>query len=105
MSYIRLGPADALPPGEAVAVDFEGRSIGLFNVGGQFFAVGDECLHMGAPLSQGDVRGTTVSCPWHGWCYDLATGERLGRQGSALPTYPVTVRDGWIVLEEGNDDA
>jgi len=96
---IRIAPAADLPAGQAVRVDIDGQAIALFNLGGVLRAVDDECLHMGASLSTGSVRDGVVACPWHGWCYDLATGARVGRMGSPLGTYPVAVEDGWITLE------
>jgi len=82
-----------------VRLDLDGQQIALFNVEGRFFALDDECLHMGASLSEGQVEGGAVLCPWHKWCYDLETGERIGRRGSPTRAYKVVVRDGWITLE------
>src|SRR6516225_7543157 len=55
-----------VPPGEAAAFTIEGQKIALFNVEGTYYAIGDTCTHRGGPLSEGDVQGTRVTCPWHG---------------------------------------
>ena len=54
-----------------------GRRLALFNVDGTFYAIDDTCTHSGGPLSEGDVEGTEVSCPWHGACFSLTDGRVL----------------------------
>lgn len=64
-----------LPPGSATCIEVEGKRLALFNVGGTYFAIDDECPHSGGPLSEGDVDGSQVECPWHGAVFDLADGS------------------------------
>jgi len=80
-----------LPVGERRIVDVKGRSIGVFNVHGEYYAIRNLCPHEGAPLCRGIVTGTTlpsqpgeyiwakdgeiVRCPWHGWEFDITTGQ------------------------------
>ena len=66
-----------LPPGTAMAIDVEGRRLALFNVDGTYYAIDDTCTHSGGPLSEGDIEGTQVSCPWHGACFNLTDGSVL----------------------------
>ena len=82
---------DEVGPGERTIMEIGGRSIGLFNVNGEYRAVLNLCPHAFAPVCQGSVRGTTaisqpgtyrwhkegqiLACPWHGWEFDLLTGE------------------------------
>jgi 3-phenylpropionate/trans-cinnamate dioxygenase ferredoxin subunit len=86
-----IGPVDWLPPGTQRRVEVLGRAIAIFNVSGRFYALRDVCPHQGAPLSAGVVVSVLnadrpgeydfcpnrkhVRCPWHGWEYDLATGQ------------------------------
>jgi len=95
---VEIAPVSALPVGKSARVELDGEQIALFNVDGYVYALADECLHMGASLSEGTVARRTVICPWHRRCYDLATGARVGRPGSPTRVYPVEIRDGWIVL-------
>jgi nitrite reductase (NADH) small subunit len=107
--------ASELPPGERRIVEVEGRSIGVFNVNGTYYALRNACPHQGAPLCRGSVQGTAqdsrpgeyvwgregeiLRCPWHGWEFDLDTGRSLlepDRVG--VMTYQVSVRDGTVVL-------
>jgi nitrite reductase/ring-hydroxylating ferredoxin subunit len=81
-----------------VRVDIDGLCVALFRLNDKFYAIEDACLHMGGPLSEGSVNQGIVMCPWHKWQYDLGTGERVDRRGSPARTYPVEVRDGWILL-------
>ena len=82
-----------IPPGRRLIVDIAGRSIGVFNAGGVFYAVRNSCPHQGGPLCLGPTVGLATSsrpgeieytregdilrCPWHGWEFDLATGRSV----------------------------
>ena len=105
---------DEIPPGSRKLVDVDGRTIGVFNVAGTFVAVLNVCPHELAPVCLGQVRGTTLpsapgeyrwgregeilACPWHGWEFDLLTGEALADPRKRLRRYPVTVRDDTVFL-------
>lgn len=71
MTVARAG--DILP-GTARQVTVDDRWVGLFNVDGQFRALDNLCLHRGGPLCEGHVKNGIVTCPWHGWQYEVATG-------------------------------
>jgi len=93
MSAHPIGRASALPPGSRTIVEVEGRSIGVFNVGGRYYALRNRCPHQGAPLCLGSIGGTTrpsapgeyvweregeiLRCPWHGWEFDITTGRSV----------------------------
>ena len=74
--FIKVANISDVPVGQAVIVEVSGRSIALFNVNGQFYALDNVCPHRGGPLGEGfvDRNNMTVQCPWHGWIYSLATG-------------------------------
>lgn len=97
-----------LPPGERKLVDAEGRSIGVFNVGGQFYALRNSCPHQAAPLCLGSIKGMTLPskpgeyvwaregeilrCPWHGWEFDIKTGGSIfNPHKTRVKAYDVTV--------------
>lgn len=77
--FIRVANIAEIPVGQSVVVEIQGRTIALFNVDGQFYALDNTCMHRGGPLGEGfvDARNLTVQCPWHGWVYSLATGSSL----------------------------
>ena len=97
-----------IPPGGRKIVEVAGRSIGVFNVGGAFFALRNRCPHQGGPLCQGPLAGAAVSsrpgeyeyvrdgeilrCPWHGWEFDVRTGQSwFDPARLRVRTYEVTV--------------
>lgn len=109
--------AAELPPGSKRIVDDEttGLSLGVFNIGGEFYAVKNVCPHLGAPLCLGtvhathrpgavfefrpDLQGRVLRCPWHGWEFDIVTGKGLYDRSSRVATYPCTVdEDGDVVV-------
>ena len=73
--FVRVIAAADLAPGACTEVAVEGRALALYNVGGQFYATANQCLHRGGPLGQGMLDGTAVWCPWHAWSWDVRTGE------------------------------
>ena len=77
---LKIAKTKDVPPGQAAPFTIEGQKIALFNVEGTYYAIGDTCTHRGGPLSEGDVQGTRVTCPWHGADFDLKTGAVLGQE-------------------------
>ncbi len=73
--FVKLATVQELPVGGAKEVEFEGRVYALFNVAGEILVIDGICPHQGGPLAEGDVEGTTVTCPWHGWQFDVRTGK------------------------------
>lgn len=99
---------DEFPPGERKIVEAGRRSIGVFRVGDSFFAINNHCPHQGGPLCLGRTKpwvsstgpgefvlaedDALLACPWHGWEYDLATGQSfLGPGEAPVRTYEVSV--------------
>ncbi|MEJ2887376.1 Rieske (2Fe-2S) protein [Actinomycetospora aeridis] len=106
---------DELPPGTRKIVEVDGRSIGVFNVGGRLHALRNTCPHQGAPLCLGTVGGTMadgapgqyvparegeiLTCPWHGWEFDLTTGRSLVDPArTRVRAYEVTVDGDAVIL-------
>jgi nitrite reductase/ring-hydroxylating ferredoxin subunit len=77
MPFIPVATVQEVPPGKAKQIKVNGRTLALFNVGGAFHAIDDTCPHRGGPLSEGDLIGTEVTCPWHGACFDVTSGAHL----------------------------
>ena len=103
-----VGTVAELPPGSRKIVDVEGRSIGVFNVDGNFYALRNSCPHQAAPLCRGSIKGMTTStgpgqdqyvregeilrCPWHGWEFDLTNGRSIFNPHKVrVKSYEVTV--------------
>ena len=77
MAYIKVATVEEVAPGTGKQVTVNGRTLALFNVNGTFYALDDTCTHRGGPLSEGEIVGTEVICPWHGAHFDLTTGAHL----------------------------
>ena len=84
--------------GQARVVEVDGRSIAVFNVAGQFYAIDNLCPHRGGPLGEGDVEGKIVICPWHAWRWDVTTGANANNPAVRVACYPVTVEAGSIFV-------
>lgn len=112
---VAVAQVNELPVGERKVVDVDGKSIGVFNVNGDYVAVLNVCPHELAPVCLGRVTGTTLpstpgeplqwaregeilACPWHGWEFDLKTGQALADKRH-LRMYSVCVEDGVVFVE------
>lgn len=129
-----VGRAKDMPPGSRKLVDVKGVSIGVFNVNEQFFALRNSCPHQGAPLCRGKITGTTlankpfevqygregeiIKCPWHGWEFDITSGQsvfnphkvkvrtyevtvegpEIDDEDPSIETFPVTVEEGTVYV-------
>jgi nitrite reductase/ring-hydroxylating ferredoxin subunit len=72
--FVKVARRDEIPDGTGKTIEAGGRLIALFNSGGAFHAIDNACGHRGGPLGEGEVYGTRVVCPLHGWEYDFTTG-------------------------------
>lgn len=86
-----VAKASDLSPGEGRVVEVGGRSVALFNVDGEFHAIDNTCVHRGGPLGEGELDGSTVTCPWHGWQYNVTEGACLNVPGEGVDHYEVRV--------------
>lgn len=97
IEFVEIAPASELPNGERLFVELEGKSIVIFNVADQFFAIADVCTHDDGPLGDGDLEGFNIVCPRHGAEFDVRTGKVLQLPAVVdVPAYPVKVIDGMI---------
>ncbi len=95
---ITVGRVGELPLGSCKTVDLpEGRELALYNVNGEFYATENFCPHKGAPLAEGRLCEQVIECDWHGWQFDVRTGECLTVR-ETLETYEVFVEDGLIKI-------
>jgi nitrite reductase/ring-hydroxylating ferredoxin subunit len=102
MAFTRVATVQEVPPGRAKQAIVNGRPIGLFNVGGSFYALEDQCTHRGAPLSEGECEGVEVICPWHGARFDLATGAHRSPPAPAgVRTYRVQIVGDEVQVDVG----
>jgi nitrite reductase (NADH) small subunit len=96
-SWVPIGRAADVPLLEGRSVRFGPRRVAVFRLPGGWAAVEQACPHAGGPLSDGIVADTCVTCPLHGWRFDLGTGARVGGS-ERLATFAVRERDGLLEL-------
>jgi len=97
VEYLDIAPASELPNGERLFVEAEGKSLVIFNIADQFFAIGDVCSHDDGPVGDGDLEDYNVVCPRHGCEFDVRTGQAVQLPAVVdIPAYPVKVVEGMI---------
>jgi nitrite reductase (NADH) small subunit len=92
MAFVRIANATDIAPGQIREIPLQGMTIAVANVGGQFHAISNTCLHRGGPLGQGSLHGKVVTCPWHGWSFDVTSGKVADNQSVGVACYPVELR-------------
>ena len=98
--FIKVAETKDVAAGTGILVELEGERVALFNENGTFYAIGDVCTHAGGPLSEGDLEGDVVTCPWHGAQFDIKTGEATSPPATEpVPTYRVKVEGENILIE------
>ena len=95
--FIKAATTDEIPAGQAKLVEVDGKEIALFNIDSSFHAIDNMCTHVGGPLSEGELSGCEVTCPWHGAVFDVTTGQVLGPPGLV----PLTRRWGQVPTLNG----
>jgi nitrite reductase/ring-hydroxylating ferredoxin subunit len=97
---VRVARLDELASGQTKLVEVNGHRVVLVRVGDAVYACSDVCAHQGGPLSDGRLYGSRLACPWHGWHFDVRTGECvLPGRGARVPNYPVRVEAGEVWVE------
>ncbi len=85
---------------QAKCGEVEGKSIALFKLGDEFFAIDDTCTHKGGPLRDGNIEGDEIECPWHGACFNIRSGKvTLDPAEEDVSTYDVRLLDDMIEVD------
>lgn len=88
-----------IPQGASTRLELpDGDELAVFNINGEYYAINNFCPHKGAPLSEGQICGHIVECSWHGWQFDVRSGECLTVKEN-LKTYKVLQEDGILKIE------
>ena len=97
--FVRVASKNEVQEGKMKEVSVGANKIMLAKVGGEFFALGNSCTHMGGPLAGGRLEGHVVTCPWHGSQFDVRTGEVVrSPAGKPEPRYEVRIEGEYILL-------
>lgn len=89
--FVRVAGIADVQPGHGIVAEAGGKTLAVFNVDGTFHVIDNTCVHRGGPLGEGDVEGSVVACPWHGWQFNIATGECVKNPSAKVDVYQVKV--------------
>lgn len=112
---IDVGSVTELPSGEWKFINAKGKEIGIYNDNGMFYGILNVCPHQQAEICKGTVSGTNIesdthefiygmegkvlSCPWHGWEFDIETGKSIfDPEKYRVRTYRVEIEEDRVVL-------
>ncbi len=99
MPFVKVANVNELEPGQGKVVEAGENTIALFNADGKFFAIDNTCMHMGGPLGEGFLDEHVVTCPWHGWRYDVKTGQSMNIPTIKVKKYNVKVQGSEVFVE------
>jgi|SRR6267143_1281590 len=98
-AFVKVATLTDLPPGTAKAVEVGGTPVALYNVDGAVCATTNTCPHRGGPLGEGELDAGVITCPWHGFQYEVRTGRCVTSAALSVNCYKVQV-DGSDILVE-----
>ena len=101
--WTRIAASDSVANDSAIEVVVDGNILAIFRHHGQLYALDGMCAHQGGPLAEGTVTAGCVTCPWHGWQYELATGIQTINRQPLQQTFPIREVDGQIEVDLSND--
>lgn len=102
--FVKVARLDELPPGSAREVVLGDQIVALFHLEDRIVAVDGICPHQGGPLAQGSCNGPVVTCPWHGWQFDLRDGRSTTFRRVRIPTFEVCVEGDDILVAVPSTD-
>lgn len=97
--FFDAGPADSFPEGRGHVVLIENTRVAVFRLVTGWFALKDACPHMGSSLAQGKIQSGRVTCRWHAWNFDLATGESDSKRKACARVYELRIENGHVWLK------
>jgi nitrite reductase/ring-hydroxylating ferredoxin subunit len=89
---VKIADRSEVPAGTGKVVTTGTRVLALFNVEGSFHALDNTCPHRGGPLGEGQLEGSVVTCPWHGWQFDVCSGANVRNPGAPTRSVPLEVQ-------------
>lgn len=103
--WVELASISEIADGAAIEVVAAGRIVAIFCVAGEYYALDGVCPHQGGPLGKGQLSGKIITCPWHGWQFDVASGENQITPTVCQPQIPIEVRGERIVARRRDLEA
>ncbi len=103
--WIPVAKPEDIPPGQCGEFMAGDRMVAVFHVDGRFHALDGVCPHQGGPLGKGALEGHVVTCPWHGWQFDVRDGQHQFAPSVRQPTLPTRVENGQILVQLESDES
>ncbi len=97
-SFVKVAALSEFEPGKARSVSVQGKSLAIYNVDGTIHCTDNTCLHRGGPLGEGFLDGNTVTCPWHGWQFDVASGQCKTNPAASISCFEIKVEGDDILV-------
>lgn len=101
MAFVRAASKTEIAAGKICELQVGDKSVALANVAGKLCAISGICLHEGGPLGEGELDGQVVTCPWHGWQFDVTTGKVVQNPNVGVESYPVELRGDDVFVDVG----
>jgi nitrite reductase (NADH) small subunit len=99
LRHLKVASSAEVREGAGIAVLAEGTPVALFRVEGRCHAIANACPHKGGPLAEGELEGHVVTCPWHGWTWDVRTGQNVRQPRlKGVPCFAVTEENGEVFI-------
>jgi nitrite reductase/ring-hydroxylating ferredoxin subunit len=96
---VTVAKTTELTVGAGIVAEVNGKSLAVFNIDGTFHVIDNTCIHRGGPLGEGDLEGEVVTCPWHGWEYNVKTGVSVNNPSACVASYPVVIEGDEVKVE------
>jgi len=96
--WFKVAEKGSMADGSGQVVHVQDRQVALFCVGGAFYAIDNICPHRGGPLGEGDMNGAVVTCPWHGWEFDVTTGQSPINPAACVQKFEVKIEGGDVLV-------
>ena len=97
--FIKVAKKGELEKGRGTIVEVQGTSLALFDIQGKICVIKNSCPHAEGPVGEGDLEEKVVTCPWHGWQFDVTTGESPASSDMKVETYPVKIEGEDILIQ------
>jgi nitrite reductase/ring-hydroxylating ferredoxin subunit len=99
MAFVRVADLAELVSNEGTIVAAGARRIALFRVGDEVLALDNVCPHEGGPIGLGELQGSIVTCPFHGWQFDVTTGACVSVSGARVASWPTRVQGTTVYVD------
>ena len=99
MALVKTFPVSELIESQGKQITINDKPLAIFKIENSFYAIDNTCPHRGAPLADGELAGTVLTCPWHRWEFDVTTGKSPVNPAACVKTYPCQVSDSDLMVD------